>query len=700
MTQDQYRFEVGSKFTVGGEHYVVEAFTGSGALVRSSKGKLIQYHMGCLFNEPSFQVVGFPSSDAQIPIEGVPISAIKAAKTTAAHVLEAITGYKSGTSDDALSTEPRNEYDPDRFNLSQRISHKAAELGKTPRAMWLIKHAYERDGLMGVVDKRVLRQKGMLVDVRIRLKLIEVITGFEKESNPNKKRLKRLTRNGVSESYPDENIPFPSDATFNRLVTLLTKGTQLFSSAKQRRSNSNRPPAPYSHFFANRPGELVLIDSTKLDVFAMDPYRFEWIQVQLTIALDIFTRSLLAWRLTPVSVKGVDAAFLLCDIIRPKWMRPGWNGTMNWAYAGVPESILVELGGDPSTPLPLAALPFLNPESVLVDRGRVFLSDTFMAACRTLGINLLIARPYTPTDKAHVERVFKTIRESFVSSLKGYTGSDIGSRGEDVEDSAFWFIDEIEEMFSEWVGEYYQNHLHKGLELPDVPNLEISPNHMLQEGIARAGFVIAPPDANLFYRLLPTAWRTIQHYGVDIDLRFDGDILNDFRRKKSPYGGKYGGKWPFKYDPRDRSIIYFMDPETGGWHTLNWIGAARPPRPFSAMTLSYAKSLVLSRRLDPNSERDMSEVLNDLLNRIERQQTKSNKERRIAALQVMQTANAAKDRALAPPLLPLAPEVPNADEDDDVLDAEPYPESEAGRRIVEAAEKVVDDAAGDDDFIF
>lgn len=166
MIQDQYRFEVGSKFEVGGEHYVVEAFTGTGALVRSSKGKLIQYHMGCLFNEPSFQVVGFPSSEAHESMEGVPQSAAKEAKTIAAHVLEAITGYKSGTSDDALSTEPRNEYNPDRFNLSQRISHKAAELGKTPRAMWSIKRSYERDGLMGVVDKRALKHKGMLVDVR------------------------------------------------------------------------------------------------------------------------------------------------------------------------------------------------------------------------------------------------------------------------------------------------------------------------------------------------------------------------------------------------------------------------------------------------------------------------------------------------------------------------------------------------------
>lgn len=691
---NQYYMEVGSKFELDGEIYVVESLTGTGVVGRRGRGQSVLFHLGALFCGPGFKMVDAEPSNSEAPLEGVPPEAVKEARDLAAHMLEAITGYPTGVAEDAPGKVPRNGYNPDVFTLSQRLANKAAELGKTERAMWLAKHAYEQYGLMGLVDKRKVRHKKLRIDDRVRRTLIEVIASYQDSSNPSKLQLERQTKERLKEAYPDTKVEFPSRSNFNRLVDLLGKGIQLFGDAKQRRSNANRPKRPYSHFVAERPGELVVIDSTPLNVFAMDPYSFEWVQVQLTIALDIFSRSLLAWRFTPVSTKSVDAAFLLSDILRPKPMRDSWKPTMKWASVGIPENLLVELGGDPNKPLPLSALPFLHPDSVLVDRGRVFLSDTFMSACRTLKINLLVARPYTPTDKAHVERVFNTI-ETFLGSLKGYKGHDIRSRGLDPEGEAFWFIDEIDEKFGEWVGEFYQNNFHKGLELPHVPLLQISPNHMLQEGIVRAGFVIAPPDANLFYRLLPTVWRTIQHYGVDHDIRYDGEILNDFRNQKSPYEGQYAGKWPFKFDPRDRSVMYFMDPATRAWHTLHWIGVGHTVRPFSEKTLSYAKGLVLARHLDPSSERDMRQVLDEILNRIDDQQMVGGKERRLAALQMMQTANAAKDRASAPtsPEDSLDEQAPNTEL--------PSPPSDKEQRIRREATKSVDEEDdyldGDDD---
>lgn len=687
---NQYCLEVGSKFELDGELYVVDSLTGTGLVGRTGRGQSVLFHLGALFCGPGFKIVDAPPSNSEAPLEGVPPAAVKEAMDLAAHMLEAITGYQSGVAEEATDKEPRAAYNPDVFTLSQRLANKASELGKTERAVWLAKHAYEQYGLIGLVDKRKVRHKKLRIDDRVRRTLIDVITSYQDLSNPSKLQLERQTKERLKEAYPDTKIEFPSRSNFNRLVDLLEKGVQLFGDAKQRRSNANRPKRPYSHFVAERPGELVVIDSTPLNVFAMDPYSFEWVQVQLTIALDIFSRSLLAWRFTPVSTKAVDAAFLLSDILRPKPMRESWRTTMRWASVGVPETLLVELGGDPNKPLPLSALPFLHPDSVLVDRGRVFLSDTFMAACRTLKINLLVARPYTPTDKAHVERVFKTI-ETFLSSLKGYKGHDIRSRGLDPEGEAFWFIDEIDEKFGEWVGEFYQNKFHQGLELPHVPMLQISPNHMLQEGIVRAGFVVAPPDANLFYRLLPTVWRTIQHYGVDHDIRYDGDILNDFRNQKSPYEGQYAGKWPFKFDPRDRSVMYFMDPATLAWHTLHWIGAGRTVRPFSDKTLSYAKGLVLARHLDPSSERDMKQVLDEILNRIDDQQMVGSKERRLAALQMMLTANAAKDRASVPSSLE-----ESADEQDPAMATLTSPSEKEQRIRREATKSVIDE---DDDYL-
>jgi hypothetical protein len=42
-----------------------------------------------------------------------------------------------------------------------------------------------------------------------------------------------------------------------------------------------------------------------------------------------------------------------------------------------------------------------------------------MTACRTLGIYLNVSRPYTPTDKAHIDRIFRTIREGLSKEFSG-----------------------------------------------------------------------------------------------------------------------------------------------------------------------------------------------------------------------------------------------------------------------------------------
>jgi len=46
-----------------------------------------------------------------------------------------------------------------------------------------------------------------------------------------------------------------------------------------------------------------------------------------------------------------------------------------------------------------AAKPVVIPETVVIDCGKVFISETFLSACRTLGISVQPARPATPTDK-------------------------------------------------------------------------------------------------------------------------------------------------------------------------------------------------------------------------------------------------------------------------------------------------------------
>lgn len=606
------------KLTVGAEvhyeatSYVVEGFAGSVIILKSTQGDTIRLGLRHLVTSDSFKFIGRKEDDVQpVFIEGVSKADLKAMNELAAHLMEAITGFRSGSEADALPGEPNAGYDFAATTMRSRFVTKAKELKVSLRTLWNQKKSYEAKGLFGLMDGRKTKLGTPKLDERIRQAIFTVIDSLISESNTTNNRIRRLVERELKAKYPDEEIAFPSEATFNRRLNELTKGIGLNGAAKQRRSIANRPDKPYSHFVATRPGEMVLIDSTPLDAFAMDPYSFEWISVELTIALDLFTRSLVAWRFTPKGTKGVDAAFLLADMIKPKFKGYDWAESTKFAYVGVPESIVIEVGSE-APGSPLAAIPFIHPESVIVDRGRVFLSEAFGNACRHLGINLFIARPYTPTDKSHVERIFKTIRESFVLNLDGYKGPDIDSRGSDPGEKAFWFLDEIEMKFTEWVATYWQQRHHDGLSLPNVPHLHISPNHMFEEGIARAGFLYVVPDKNLYYELLPTDWRTIQHYGVDLrGLRYDGDILNDFRDQKSPYPNQ-NGKWPIRYDPRDRTFIAFYDHTLNQWHELHWTGMGPVHRPFNEMTVSYAKGLVIKNGGNNNNRLELEESLHRL----------------------------------------------------------------------------------------
>ncbi|MFE7986650.1 hypothetical protein ACFUZA_31455 [Streptomyces cellulosae] len=83
-----------------------------------------------------------------------------------------------------------------------------------------------------------------------------------------------------------------------------------------------------------------------------------------------------------------------------------------------------------------AARPVVVPETIIVDRGKVYVSAAFTAACETLGISVQPTPHYAPAAKGIVERTFGTINALLCQHLPGYTGSDVTRRGPDAETEA------------------------------------------------------------------------------------------------------------------------------------------------------------------------------------------------------------------------------------------------------------------------
>ncbi|WP_282837529.1 integrase [Microbacterium flavum] len=508
------------------------------------------------------------------------------------HIREVITGYKSGTREVAREGEPRLEYHPSR-TLAERITAKAAELGKGRRtiARWVAR--YKDAGEVGLVDYRSAQPGQSLAnfDARWLDAARQVIDEQTAESKIAKSVVIARIHARVERSHGPGVVREPSRSAAYKILDELSKGRATFTgSTKRKRSNANRPPAPYGRLSASRPAQYVLMDTTPLNVFAVAPVTGKWVCADLTVAMDLHSRCILGLRLTPGSTKSIDVAGVLMEACQPFDTPPDWGTAARWPHHGLPESILV----DPTRiSVPRFVRAGVLPETIIVDHGAPYLSEHVTSACARLGISIQPARIYQPTDKSPVERFFKSL-DTFLQELPGYKGADIYGRGNDVEAEAVYTVPQLEQIIREWVATVYHLRPHESLEDPNLPGMKLSPAERYDQGLAVAGALRMPIDRNVLLELLPVVKRQFNHYGVEIHkLRYTGDSVAKYRNRARSIHRDKGTEWPFVVNPDDLTKIYFHDPEDHTWHTLEWEHKGAFDVPFSLDALEYAKKIAI-----------------------------------------------------------------------------------------------------------
>jgi transposase InsO family protein len=571
-----------------------------------------------------------------------------------AHLNEASFGYRSGDPDRPSAGEPRPQFDPACTTLRQRLAAKASELGCSAERLRKRRRALQRQGLAGLVDGRAVRSAGGPgVDAGLRAAILAEAAGLADGSDVRKMQFRaRVASRLARESGEPFELP-ASRQTFNRIVEESLAPTGLFRlPAKSRRSAQSAPIEDLGSLVAERPGEYVAIDTTSLDVFAIDPFTFQWVRLDFTAALDVCTRSILAFRLTPFSTQGVDLALLLADLLSPTPMDGRWPADVPYPYCGVPENLVLRAFELP-TGTALCPRPTVRPGTVVIDRGRNYQSVTFMAACEQLRINVQSTRPYRGSDKGWIERLFRTMRERLLESLPGYTGPNVLARGKDIEADAVYFTPELEAIIGRWIALDYQRRPHDGLRVPEVPHLRLSPNEAYEEAVARAGFVFVPRDPDLHLRLLGVRARVIGRAGVEIaGLTYDSPALDPYRQQRSPLAA-FEGKWPIRVDPRDLHRVWFQDPRDEQFHELSWRHARAVSRPFGASALTYVKRLLVEAGMRRPTEDEIATGLARLLHELSDEDLF--RDRRARREAVRQAVIAQQRRASRP-----APETPAA----------------------------------------
>ena len=534
--------------TDGTYRFVAQA----GAVVRlrrDDNGAVVDLHAG----EIARMAVGLPPVFDRSPraLEMLPGSNQALVNWWAGHIEEVDSG-RHPVLNRALPT-----YDITKTTQEHRIQAKLRELaaeGRTvSRAGFYRKLAdYRAHGAAGLIDGRSLRKNPPLgrLDTRVHDALTDAIARQTKQSTKTRRFLIDTTRSTLVKDHGAAVLALvPSDASMYRYIDTLTRGLYTNGSARTRRSAALRPDRTLAKSCELLPGAQAQIDSTPLDILVW--VDGEAVRPILTVMMDVATRSILGFTMRLDAAKAADHGDLLTQAVTPPQNRPDKSAHRK----------LVQLRNPTITLLTKEQLerawsmrPVILPRRIMMDNGKDFNSITFRNAARLVGCDVTVAAPHTPTDKAIVERNFKSLATLFLEALPGYVAGYIENRGSNVEREDLYDVEALYELFDDWVVDVWQNRPHDGLRDATNPSVRLSPNEAAAQSARVIAQISLPLTRDEFIELQPAARRKITRTGVSLHSRqYDSPDLHPLRDTRS---SDRGGKWDIRYQPYNSQVIW------------------------------------------------------------------------------------------------------------------------------------------------
>lgn len=335
---------------------------------------------------------------------------------------------------------------------------------------------------------------------------------------------------------------------------------------------------------AEYPLAIVQVDHTLLPVIIVDDKHRKSIgRAWITLAIDVFSRVCLGMYLTLESPSAMSAGMCISHAILPKddWMARQGCGDIEW--------------------------PFYGPMDVLhMDNAREFRGKMLAVATREYHIDIHFRPVKNPRFGAHIERLMGTVSEE-LKGLKGATFANPQQKGEyDAEGNACMTFDELEKWLILMFARYHRD-VHSGI--------GTTPTTKWREGIlgtrGKMGRGIPPvlTDAEkVRIDFMPYIERTIQGDGVREDgIHYFHDVLRPWVGERDPANPRRGKQFRFRYDPRDKSVLYFFDTDLKRYQAIPYRDSSLPPA--SVWELRAAKSAAKAAGMKDYRERDLFALL-------------------------------------------------------------------------------------------
>lgn len=286
---------------------------------------------------------------------------------------------------------------------------------------------------------------------------------------------------------------------------------------------------------ADYPLAVVQIDHTPIDLIIVDDRHRKPIgRLWLTLAIDVHSRMITGYYLALEEPSEISVAMCIAHSILPKeaWLNLH-RVQGEWPVWGFPRVVHSDNGPD-------------------------FKTENFRRSCSNYNIENQFRPVKRPKYGGHIERMLGTFMRE-LHQLPGTTHSNVPAReGYDSDKHAVLTMNEFEEWMVRSILLYHARY-HSSIYMSPARKWHLGFFGSREED-ALVSIPPRPADPlTVQLDFMPSERRTIQHYGVQLDLYYYSEALRHWIGTTDPETGG-ARKFVFRRDPRDISIIWFYDP--------------------------------------------------------------------------------------------------------------------------------------------